>query len=414
MKPQYGPLRRAPTRTALRRLVAGAAASAPVSLGQAVIAGARRGLEVARTARRGVLTLTPARGSTSRALVVADPTPLRDAQPRRVIIPSVVMLVHALRDLGYTVDVVGNAGAASVPAQPYTSCIGTRSALAAARILPRGCRTVLLADTVDVLAQNVAELDRLVELKDRRGVVLAPVRYERSAQLVDPPDAIIVVGNDITLSAYDHGGKTLHAVPAAADLDRPSPAGKDLVRLGGRFLWIGDRGLVHQGLHLVLEAFAGLPTCELTVCGPVDAEPGFRAAFSRELYAAPNIRTVGDIDPGSARFAEIADGAAAFILPAALQAQSATAVATMQAGLIPIVSRECGLDVDDFGLVLDDCTAAAIRSAVGHVGALPPTRRLEMAVRAWEVGRARHRPAPVVARYREALRSLLRPAPVTG
>jgi hypothetical protein len=84
----------------------------------------------------------------------------------------------------------------------------------------------------------------------------------------------------------------------------------------------------------------------------------------------------------------------------------------MQAGLIPIVSRGCGLDVDDFGLVLKDCTVAAIQSAVSQLRALPPARRLEMAARAWEVGRARHRPAAVVERYREALRSLLGPGSV--
>ena len=85
----------------------------------------------------------------------------------------------------------------------------------------------------------------------------------------------------------------------------PGPRTRTSPRPRGRFLWIGSQGLVHKGLDLVLEAFARMPDLHLTVCGPIREEPAFEAAFRRELYATPNIETLGWVDIASPAFADL-------------------------------------------------------------------------------------------------------------
>ena len=61
----------------------------------------------------------------------------------------------------------------------------------------------------------------------------------------------------------------------------------------------------------------------------------------------------------------------------------------MQAGLIPLVSRESGVDIDpDFGMILGDDSVAAVEAAVRSLAARPPAELAAMARRAWTVARA--------------------------
>ena len=64
--------------------------------------------------------------------------------------------------------------------------------------------------------------------------------------------------------------------------------------------------MVHKGLDLVLEAFAGMPEYHLTVCGPVASEKDFERGYNQELYHTPNIHTFGWIDVDSPKFINLA------------------------------------------------------------------------------------------------------------
>jgi glycosyltransferase involved in cell wall biosynthesis len=62
----------------------------------------------------------------------------------------------------------------------------------------------------------------------------------------------------------------------------------------------------------------------------------------------------------------------------------------LHAGLIPLVSYESGVDVEDFGLVFKECSVEEIRSAVEYVSSLKSAELATMSKRAWEYARARH------------------------
>jgi glycosyltransferase involved in cell wall biosynthesis len=185
-----------------------------------------------------------------------------------------------------------------------------------------------------------------------------------------------------------------------------------------RFLWFGSGGMVHKGLDLVLEAFTGLPDFHLTVAGPVEREREFESAFSRELYRTPNVATIGWVDVGSPEFLALARSLLGLVYPSCSEGQNGGTVTCLHAALVPVVTREVGVDVaSDFGVVLTEASVEAIRRAVVELAARPEDELRAMARRAWEFARAHHTRERFAVEYRRQMLALLdrfRPALAAG
>jgi len=52
--------------------------------------------------------------------------------------------------------------------------------------------------------------------------------------------------------------------------------------------------------------------------------------------------------------------------------------------LIPIVSRECGLDVDDFGVILKQCNIEEISKVVQMISSFPETYYRDKSTKAYK------------------------------
>lgn len=382
----------------------------PLDLLRCLARGAAEGLAAAR--RRRTETIPARRTPPVGVALLSTPTVPIDAAGKAEA-PTAShwawrQIAGVLLEHGYAVEVVSAQNRAFTPRRPYTVFVGAVDDFARlAPLLPGGCRRLLYLDDADVVFRNYAELERLVRLKDRRGPVLVARRHARLTPALEHATAAIVRGNEWTLSTYGHARIPLHRVPTVCLGEHPSPATKNVEACRRRFLWPGGYGLVRKGLDRVLEAFATSPELGLTVCGPVGAEPDFAAAYAAELGSAPNIEAVGSVDVRSRRYAEIARRCVALVLPSAAEGQADEVVAGMGAGLIPIVSRESGVDVDDGGVILDDCSVATVQEAVRELSSRPAEHLLEMAMTAWTLARARHAPAVVRARYRDLLAGIL-------
>ena len=73
----------------------------------------------------------------------------------------------------------------------------------------------------------------------------------------------------------------------------------------------------------------------------------------------------------------------------------------MHAGLIPILSYESGVDVDDFGFVLQGSSVESIRDSIRMVASLSAQELKERAQRAWEFARANHTREKFTEEYRK-------------
>jgi hypothetical protein len=320
------------------------------------------------------------------------------------------IIVQVLLDLGYAVDVVSDHNSRYVPSREYDVLISSRLSFERlAQMAGQSCVKVVHLDTADVLFDAVAELQRLQALQTRRHITLPPRRLEPPHRALEYADFATLTGNEFTLATYEHARIPIYATPSAPVTTYPWREDKDFAACGKRFLWMASEGMIHKGLDLTLESFAGMPDLELFVCGPVAGEPEFAAAFRRELYETSNIHTLGWMDTRSPEFTELANRCCALVYPSCSEGQAGAVVTAIHAGLIPIVSYESGVDVGSFGQLLDTCSIEEIRTRVRECANLSPAERKARARCAWNHARRHHTSEQFASVYREAIDQILAP-----
>ncbi|MEI6704157.1 MAG: glycosyltransferase, partial [Deltaproteobacteria bacterium] len=113
------------------------------------------------------------------------------------------------------------------------------------------------------------------------------------------------------------------------------------------------------------------PELTLHVVGPYLKERDFVDAYRTELFKTPNIKSHGFLFPADRRFMEIASRVRAFINPSCSEGISTAAITCMQTGIVPVISKNCGISLpDQTGILLTECTVAAIEKAILAVAAL--------------------------------------------
>lgn len=303
-----------------------------------------------------------------------------------------IALTEALLERGFAVDVVSHRRERPTPRGDYDLFVGTRGnfEMLASR-LDRSCIRVVALDTTHWLYNNHASLGRSLEVQNRRGITPErDIAIERN-RAIEAADYGLMLGNDFVYDTYAFAGTPIFELinPTIAEWDWPKAKDHGAVRK--RFLWLSSRGLAHKGLGRVLEAFGGMPDLHLTVCGPLEEEPNFCRAYERELRHCRNIEVRGWIDVTGPDFTALADSVLAHIFPSCAEAQAGSVINCMGAGLIPMVSREVGLDVSPrFGIEMADPSVQGIRDAVRALSDRPAADLQAMARQAWLTARTRH------------------------
>ncbi|MHC5720712.1 MAG: glycosyltransferase, partial [Nostoc sp.] len=79
----------------------------------------------------------------------------------------------------------------------------------------------------------------------------------------------------------------------------------------------------------------------------------------------------------------------------------------LQAGLIPILSYESGVDVHDFGVIFDNLSLEEIKAKVRSISNLPVENLKLMSRQAWEYARANHTKEKFAQAYRNAVEQII-------
>lgn len=315
---------------------------------------------------------------------------------------------RTLVELGFAVDAIHWTNTAFRPATAYDLVVDVRLNLERLAPLLPGAVKVMHIETSHPAVHNPAQRRRLDELAERRGIRLAPFKMLEENRAIEHADAATVLGNEVTQASYRFAGRPLYPVPISQPLLWPFPEAKAFADCRRRFLWFGSGGMVHKGLDRVLEVFAGLPELELAVVGPVDRERAFVKAFRRELFETPNIVCHGWMEIGSPVFRALADRTLALVYPSCAEGQNGGAVTCMHAGLLPVLSRESGLDLtDERGRLLLDSSLDEIRARVLELSETPPATLAAMARRSWEWVRAHHTRERFATAWRDAIVAIL-------
>ncbi len=296
-------------------------------------------------------------------------------------------MAHTFVELGYEVDVIHWTNNDFIPTKNYSFFVDVRWNLERlAALLNKDCVKIMHLDTAHILFHNAAEFNRLLQLQQRRGVTLKPKRFEMPNLGIEHADYATATGNDFVVDTFAYARKKTFKLPSpcAISMDKPQ---KNFQECRTRFLWFSSSGLVHKGLDLALEAFAAMPDCHLTICAPIEGEREFVATYHKELYETPNISTIGWVDIDSEQFRQIANSCVAIVHLSCSEGGAPAIKTCMHAGLIPVVSYESGVDVDDFGYCLTDCSIEKITDLIGMISTLSCKELEGKSSESWEFAR---------------------------
>lgn len=270
---------------------------------------------------------------------------------------------------GYAVDAISWDDRSFVPERNYTVVFDIHRNLL--RCSSAGTHTIFHITGSDPVFSNRAEQERIEALLLRRGMAVAPRRYVSEQDLeifhrnLAGADSVTVIGNAETVATFPARlqQKMTQVTPTGSYLTTVRDPKKTVIRK--EFLWFNGTGAVHKGLDLVLEVFARNPELVLHVVGPYLKEHDFVALYGYELTKCPNICSHGFLSPSSRKFRNIAENVLGFISPTCSEGISTSAITCMQYGMVPVLSRNCGIDLSsDMGYLLEYCTIIEIERAL--------------------------------------------------
>jgi len=133
---------------------------------------------------------------------------------------------------------------------------------------------------------------------------------------------------------------------------------RDLNQSRKNFIWFGSYGAIHKGLDILIDVFKLLPEYNLFICGLDRREKNlFKLNYK-------NIHDLGFINIKSKEFICLMDSCSYVILPSCSEGMATAVLTCMNHGLIPIVTRECGIDLLDWGFYLDDYHIGFLREKI--------------------------------------------------
>ena len=302
-----------------------------------------------------------------------------------------MQIARTFLEHGYAVDIIDHDNMRFVPKKNYAYFVGAHTNFDhIAPLLNPDCIKIFHGATCHWKFLNDAEQARLDAIEERRGVRLAPIRALGHNHAIELCDVAIMLGNDATLSTYPKVNKRIEHIPLSTTHIYPSPKDRDFEKVRKNFIWFGGAGLAHKGVDLVLEAFASMQEYTLTLVGKIDPADPFVQAYKREMYELPNIKTIGWLDPGSVKFKDICAKSLGLVYPSCSEGCAGSVVLCMHAGLIPIVSRESGVDTGSFGVTLRDNSVESIREVVRTLAKASVSELQKRAADSWSYARANH------------------------
>ncbi len=298
-------------------------------------------------------------------------------------------IAKLFRDMGYNVDIVDYDYEGYVDHDKYKLLFGFGEPFVKnfygkkSKII-----SIYYATGMSIETQNRNSLKRVEEFYRRKGVYLTSSAriYDKSWNIQSLfPDAIIALGNITAVKSFAAitDKKVYSLNPSFIKVyDYKEIIGvRDITSAKRNFLWFASSGMIHKGLDLLIEAFKELKHLELHICAPLQDEPEFRKVYSSELNNLTNIHYYGFISLNSSKFKELITKCAIMVYPSCSEGGSPAVLNVCgNSGIIPIVSQEGTIDVEDFGYLLENLQIETIKKAVVRVSEMSDTDLRERSI----------------------------------
>jgi glycosyltransferase involved in cell wall biosynthesis len=316
-----------------------------------------------------------------------------------------------LGEFGYLVDTVDRRGLSRLTKRNYDLIINDRADVKSVDASFRDATVkIFLATAQNYIMHNGNLRRRHRLLRERRRCRMEPRRlFPEVMPYLAKADVTIGVGNTRTMSTWrnifrgpiypfnTYGFKETEFV-----FDT-----KDFATAQKNFLFFASRSQVLKGLDLLLEIFPKHPDLHLHVCSDFHKERDFCACYHKELYETPNVHPLGWIRVNSPEFYGLVQRCGYVILPTCSEGQSGSVVQCMYAGSVPLVTKEAGIDTEDFGVTFCDDSLAEIERTIIEISALPESWLREHSVRTRQVAEQKYSEDAFMRRWRDVLAEIL-------
>lgn len=211
----------------------------------------------------------------------------------------------------------------------------------------------------------------------------------------------ICTGNDWTVRTWNMMIDNVYKITATGfsfitlkDIDRNIEQAKK------NFLWFSGAGMLHKGLDLCIEAFRNVPELHLYVAGVMDSD---FENFYKEDFLRPNIHYCGFVNVATDAYKELCEKCLFSIFPSSSEGGATSVLTTMFTGMIPVVTREASVDIEDWGIEIETIDVDYIIELVNNLSKMPSEELKERSNAAYEYAMANH----TVERFQQDFRTII-------
>ncbi|WP_071890973.1 glycosyltransferase [Hymenobacter sp. PAMC 26628] len=179
-------------------------------------------------------------------------------------------------------------------------------------------------------------------------------------------DKIIALGNEFVKETYRmQSTSSIDCINIFHDgSEEINLLDKDYTKSKNSFLWWGSAGAIHKGLDILIDIFKRNKNLNLYICG-YNCEAPFDEFMLDEIKNCENIHNEGFVKIGSDRYFEILNLCIAVISPSISEGGAPGVVnIASAAGLIPIVTRNCGLNVLNQEFIIKEVTTQGVWESI--------------------------------------------------
>jgi len=195
-------------------------------------------------------------------------------------------------------------------------------------------------------------------------------------------DAIFCIGNEFSISSYAKYNIPVHRIYPSTHPSLNIRYDELRSKKSDHFLYFGGNGLICKGLDLVIECFLGLEHLKLDICCPVE-EVDFWDYYGPKIQQSENITFHGFVDVNSEKFNHLTRFAAFQVYPASAEGCATSVTTCMRRAVIPLLTIESGVDLKDFGYLIDDISINGLQEKVRMLSEEPYNEIYRRAIRTY-------------------------------
>ncbi|CAN7690214.1 glycosyltransferase [Paenibacillus sp. LjRoot153] len=217
------------------------------------------------------------------------------------------------------------------------------------------------------LKQETERMDYYYERNKKRLKHVRSNAYLKN-DYINIADIGILIGNKFTLQTYRQFNytKDIFTITPTGMRNRKYINGeRNYNSTKKNFLWFGSSGAIHKGLDVIVEAFREIPDCNLYIGGLHENEKRFINLKGH------NIIDLGFVNIQSDAFLELINTCSFVILPSCSEGMATSVLTCMNHGLIPIITKETGIDLIDSGFYLHDYRVEYLKDFIKDCSRLP-------------------------------------------